>query len=135
MGSAIAKYDHVVQCLRGLKQIYRNAEMSGTVLSPHTDNFTHSGLYLRSRYLQKLSEATILLQGSTVESCGGLVPLMTTCQQLLLSNRMLKSCFHTGVGVLVQTRVDPPGLFLLVLEHHYKDIVPGFKIHVYILSF
>lgn len=39
MESAIAKYDHVVQCMRELKQIYRNAEMSETVLSPHKVNF------------------------------------------------------------------------------------------------
>lgn len=65
MESAIAKYDHVVQCMRELKQIYRNAEMSETVLSPHKVHFTQSGLCVRSisRYLQKLPEVTILLQG------------------------------------------------------------------------
>lgn len=53
MESAIAKYDHVVQCLRQLKQIYRNAEMSETVLSPHTVSFTRSGLYVSSYAIYK----------------------------------------------------------------------------------
>lgn len=99
MESAIAKYDHVVQCLRELKQIYRNAEMFETVLSPHTVNFTHSGLYFKIlRYLQKLPEATILLQvgmvWKTVEAwfLKGLCP-----NNCLWSTRMFKSCFHTGV--------------------------------------
>lgn len=84
MESAIAKYDHVVQCMRELKQIYRNAEMSETVLSPHTVNFTQSGLCVRSisRYLQKLPEVTILLQGDVVENCGNL--------SLILQRTMLK---------------------------------------------
>lgn len=71
MESAIAKYDHVVQCLRELKQVYRSAEMSETVPSPHMVNFTQSGLCVKiSRYLQKLPEVTILLQGDMIENCG-----------------------------------------------------------------
>lgn len=50
--SAIAKYDHVVQCLRELK-IYRNAEMSESVPSPHTVSFTRSGLYVSSYAIYK----------------------------------------------------------------------------------
>lgn len=53
MESAIAKYDHVVQCLRELKQIYRNAEISETGLSPHTVHFTQSGLCVRSHAIYK----------------------------------------------------------------------------------
>lgn len=53
MESAKAKYDHVVQCLQQLKQIYRNAEMSETMLSPHTVSFTRSGLYVSSYAIYK----------------------------------------------------------------------------------
>lgn len=53
MESAIAKYDHVVQCLRELKQIYRKAEMSETVLSPYTVSFIQSGLYVGSHAIYK----------------------------------------------------------------------------------
>lgn len=58
MESAIAKYDHVVQCLRTLKQIYGDAEMSENgAVATYGFNF--------SRYLQKLPEVTILPQRST----------------------------------------------------------------------
>lgn len=117
MESAIAKYDHVVQCLRELKQIYRNAEMSETVLSPHTDNFTHSGLYLRSHAIYKSSQKrqsfsrVVWWKAAEVWFLKGLCP-----NNCLWSNSMLKSCFHTGMVGLVQTWVDPAGLLLLVLE-------------------
>lgn len=114
MESAIAKYDHVVQCLRELKQIYRNAEMSETVLSPHTDNFTHSGLYLRSHAIYKSCQKRrssflrlVLWKSAEAWFLQRLSDCPNNCSW---PNRMFKSRFHTGVtGLSPNLAVNPAG--------------------------
>lgn len=74
--------------------------MSETVLSPHTVNFhTERSVCKISRYLQKLPEVTILLQGDMVGKCGGAGapgPLQTTAK------RTTVGWFYTGfTGLLV----------------------------------
>lgn len=104
MESAIAKYDHVVQCLQELKQIYRNAEMSETVLSPCTVNFTQSGLYVRSHAIYKSClkwQSFRVIRWKTMETeawfLKGLCP-----NNCLWSKVMSKGSFHTGFVGLIQ---------------------------------
>lgn len=105
MESAIAKYDHVVQCLQELKQIYRNAEMSETVLSPCTINFTQSGLYVRSHAIYKSclkwQSFFRVIRWKTMETEAwffkGLCP-----NNRLWSKVMSKGSFHTGFVCLIQ---------------------------------
>lgn len=99
MKSAIAKYDHVVQCLQELKQTYRNAEMFETVLSPRTVNFTQSGLYVRSHAIYKSCQKwqfffRMMWWESMETEAWSLRGRCLNCS--LWSQRMSKGCFHTG---------------------------------------
>lgn len=89
MKSAIAKYEHVVQCLRELKLIYRDGEMFETVLSPHTVNFLRSHAIYKS--CQKRQSFFRAMWWETVET----EDLSLKGTEVPVAKEGV--CFHTGV--------------------------------------
>lgn len=128
MKSAIAKYDHVVQCLQELKQTYRNAEMFETVLSPRTVNFTQSGLYVRSHAIykscQKWQSFFRMMWWESMETeAWSLRGRCLNCS--LWSQRMSEGCFHTGfVGFQSEPKL---GYLLFCICNCLLTLVPVLK--------